>query len=100
MYIDNENFPLTISIRRNEEFFAKVDWFLYTKFGKKRTKPCGQKVNHLYCAQPTDSIHCYLSDDRKEVICKCCGTTHILSSDPLNLDENGWWNEEGKGEFF
>ena len=37
--------PTTIIyFERNTKFFAKIEWFLYKTFNKKRTIPCGRTI--------------------------------------------------------
>lgn len=81
--------PFNIYIERNAHWFAKIDWLLFKWFGKKRTKPCGQKVEHIYCAQPCKPEYVILSEDKCTVTCKCCGSVRISSSEELN-PENPW----------
>lgn len=77
-----------IYVHRNEKFFAKIQWFLYKHFDIKRTVPCGQtkKNKYLWCAQPTDEVHCYYSkEDKTEVRYKCCNQLKIMSNQPIDL---------------
>ena len=80
-------FAITIDIRRNPYFFAKIDWLLWRLFKRKPKQPCGRRRNERYlcCCQPLDIDRVYLSDDGKEVFCKCCGSC-IMRSNYL-LDE-------------
>lgn len=82
-------FPITISIRRNPIFFAKIQWWLYKKFNIKRSIPCGRtkKERRYSCYQPIDKEHCFLNEDGTEVYCRCCGYTRILSTHPIDLEK-------------
>lgn len=78
IYIDTE---------RNHKFFAKIEWELYKRFGKKRTIPCGRtkKDKYLNCYQPLDEEHVYLNKDKTEAYCKCCGSIKMMSNYEINL---------------
>ena len=86
-------FPLAINISKNEYFFAKIEWFLYKYFNKMRSIPCGRtkKDKFLCCCQPLDKEHCYLSSDKTEAYCKCCGHLKLMSTEKINLDNIGEW---------
>lgn len=79
-------FPITIDIRRNPYFFAKIDWLLWKLFKRKPKQPCGRrrKEKYLCCCQPLDNDRVYLEDDGKKAICKCCGSCRIMSNHPLD----------------
>ena len=76
-----------ISCERNHNFFAKIEWELYKRFGKKRTIPCGRikGEEYLNCYQPLDEEHCYLNEDRTEAYCKCCGHIKMMSNFKIDL---------------
>ena len=79
--------PTTIIyFERNTKFFAKIEWFLFKTFNKKRTIPCGRtkKDKCLCCCQPLDEEHIYLSEDKTEAYCKCCGHTKIICNYQIN----------------
>lgn len=83
-------FPLGISIYRDEYFFAKLEWFLYKLFGKKRDIPCGRKKNEKYlcCCQPLKEDRIYYNSDRTKAYCKCCGSIRLICSSPIkSIDE-------------
>ena len=63
-------FPVTIDIRRNPYFFAKIDWLLWRLFKRKPKHPCGRqrKEKYLCCCQPLDNDRVYLSDVIKSQI--------------------------------
>ena len=87
--------PTTIIyFERNTKFFAKIEWWLYKNFNKKRSIPCGRtkKDSYLNCCQPFDDEHCYLSEDKTSAFCKCCNKTKIISNHPINL--KNIWDEE------
>lgn len=77
-------------INRNEQRIAKFQWFLYKWFRIKRKYPCGQnkKSAFLYCALPMSKEHSYVINDgdRHEVICKVCGSLHMMSNEYINPD--------------
>ena len=84
-------YPFEIRIQRNPYFFAKVQWILFKLFGIKRKCPCGRskKENYLCCCQPYRKIseRAYLSEDRKSIICKVCGSTRMSSNIPIESME-------------
>lgn len=61
-------FSITIDIRRNPYFFAKIDWLLWRLFKRKPKHPCGRrrKERYLCCCQPLDNDRVYLSNDGKK----------------------------------
>ena len=78
-------FPLGISIYRDEYFFAKLEWFLYKFFGKKRDIPCGRKKgeDRMCCCQPWIDERVYIVDSSSNetvAICKCCGKVRATSN--------------------
>ena len=81
-------YPFEIRIQRNPYFFAKVQWILFKLFGIKRKHPCGRsrKENYLCCCQRYRKIseRAYLSEDRKSIICKVCGSTRMSSNMPID----------------
>jgi hypothetical protein len=92
-YRNRKNFlPFNISINRNEYFFAKLEWFLYEKFNKKRSIPCGrtEKDKYLCCCQPLKEKYCYISEDKHKAYCKCCGHVKYLSSEEIEDIDNLW----------
>ena len=78
-----------IRIERNPYFFARVQWVLYKIFGIKRSVPCGRRKNEKYlcCCQPYLSERVYLSEDKKSIICKVCGSVKMSSNIPIESIE-------------
>lgn len=86
-----DKYPFKIKIQRNPYFFANVQWILFKLFGIKRTYPCGRskKESYLCCCQPYKNIakKVYLSEDKKSIICKVCGSIIMLSNEPIESIE-------------
>lgn len=82
-------YPFEIRIQRNPYFFAKVQWVLFKLFGIKRKHSCGRskKENYLCCCQPYLSERVYLSEDKKSIICKVCGSIKMSSNIPIESIE-------------
>lgn len=74
---------------------AKVQWILFKLFKIKPKNPCGHtKSSFGYCChQPFDLKHCDVINEgnRHEVVCKCCGSTQMISSGYIDpYDEKEW----------
>lgn len=82
--------PFNIYIERNPHFFAQIEWFLYSKFNKKRSIPCGRtkKDRFLCCCQPRLEERCYYNEDHTEIYCKCCNSIRGLSNYPIKTISN------------
>lgn len=71
---------------------AKIQWILFKLFGIKLKKnPCGhtKSAYGYFCHQPFKMKYCDVINEgkRHEVICKCCGHSHMSSNtyiDPYN----------------
>lgn len=77
---------IKISAEKNVETFAKIDWMLYKIFKKKRIYPCGRTKKDKYlccCLYPNDD-NSLIVEDGHRIICKVCGSTHVLSSSKIN----------------
>lgn len=74
---------------------AKIQWLLFKLFGRKPNQPCGHTKSCIgdMCHQPTDIEHCEVINDGKkhEVVCKCCGRTHISSNRYINPYDKMEW---------
>lgn len=75
---------------------AKIQWALFKLFGIKPKKyPCGhtKTAKCYYCHQPFDLKHCEVINKERthEVVCKCCGHTHMSSSNYIDpYDDSNW----------
>lgn len=77
---------------------AKIQWILFKLFGiKPKKNPCGhtKSTTGYFCHQPLNLKYCDIinEENRHEVICKCCGHTHMSSSDYINPYDNNEWLE-------
>lgn len=81
---------LGLNIKRDEFFWAKIDWYLYKFFRIKRSIPCGRtkKTKYLCCCLYPDNKNSYISKDKHKIICKVCGGVHHISSKKIiNINE-------------
>ena len=85
--------PIKFYAELNGSWFAAIEWKLYKWFNIKRKNSCGRSRKHDYlcCCQPIDKEHCYLSEDKKTLYCKCCDRERIISSEIIDID-NIWGN--------
>lgn len=82
-------------IQLDECRYAKFQWLLFKLFGKRPKAPCGHTKNAVgyYCHLPMNVKYCDIINDRErhEVVCKCCGEIHMLSSSYIDPnDEDSW----------
>lgn len=77
-------------IYRNDNAFAKIQWYLYKFFGIKRNIPCGRtKENSFLCCclrQNKENSIVINEGDTHEIRCKVCGRLHMLSSRYVDID--------------
>lgn len=63
---------------------AKIQWLIFKLFGRKLNQPCGHTKSSIgcFCHQPSDLKHCKVinNDQRHEVVCRCCGSSHVSSN--------------------
>ena len=86
MYLKQSFFPLQISITKNPEFFANLQWLQYKYFHKTRNLPCGQTKARMYCAQPWSTDRIYFNEDHTACYCKVCNHCKIFSNKPLSTE--------------
>ena len=69
---------------------------IFKLFGIKPKNPCGcgKATSYArYCHLPMNVKYCDIINDRErhEVVCKCCGEIHMLSSSYIDPnDEDSW----------
>lgn len=75
-------------IQLDECRYAKFQWLLFKLFGKRPKSPCGHTKNVVgYCCHlPLKVKYCDVinNGDKHEVVCKCCGSRRMISSEYIN----------------
>lgn len=74
---------------------AKFQWILFKIFKYKPKNPCGHTKHSrgYYCHQPTDLKYCKVVNEEKvhEVVCKCCGHSHMSSNCYIDPNDDKEW---------
>lgn len=73
-----------VEVYRNNNAFAKLQWFLFKLFKIKPKFPCGRRKQDAFlcCELISTEKTAYLTYDKYgfEVRCKCCGSIKVLGN--------------------